>query len=63
MKRRFLGSVWLVLLLSSGSLMAQSTIEKTGKKVETGAKKTGEATAEGAKKVAKGDQRSREGNC
>ena len=33
--------------------MAQSTIEKTGKKVETGAKQTGEATAKGAKKVGK----------
>ncbi len=42
MKRRFLRSVWLgsaSLLL--GVLMAQSTIEKTGKKVETGAKQDG----------------------
>src|SRR5262245_31809736 len=44
----------LILLgtfVGSGRLVAQSTIEKTGKKVESGAKQTGDATVKGAKKV------------
>ena len=54
MQRRLAVIVLLVACVCLGTVMAQSTIEKAGKKVETGAKQTGGATVKGAKKVGEG---------
>ena len=43
MKRRLVVTILLGAFVCSGRAMAQSTIEKTGKKVESGAKQTGDA--------------------
>jgi len=61
MKSRLVVIVLLGAFVCLGRLLAQSTIEKAGKKVETGAKKTGEATGKGAKKV--GKVTARESKC
>jgi len=53
MKNRFVVMMLLFALVLSARVMAQSTIEKTGKKVESGAKQTGDATVKGTKKVGK----------
>ena len=53
MKRGLVVIILLGAFVCSGRAMAQSTIEKTGKKVESGAKKTGDATVKGTKKVGK----------